>query len=98
MSITKPDNARRSNVQVDQLTKELAVVRKNGYAVSDGGLFLNVWAVAAPIFDGGGNVLAAVSATGIAKPKDEDIVISQVVRTAKEMSMQVAASETRKLK
>ncbi len=97
-SNTKPESARRSNVQVEQLAKELAVVRKDGYAISDGGLFLNVWAVAAPIFDSGGNVLAAVSATGIAKPKDEEAVISRVMRTAKEMSMQVAASETRKLK
>ncbi len=94
----KMEPSRKSNVQVEQLAAELATVRKSGYAISDGDLFLNVWAAAAPIRDAQGNVIAAVSATGIPKPKDEEAVISQVMRVAKEISMQVVTSETRKLK
>ncbi len=94
---TKALPASRTNIQIEQLSKDLAVVRKNGYAISDGDLFLNVWAAAAPVFDASGNVLAAVSATGIPKPKDEDAVISQVMQTAKEISVKVAESESRKL-
>ena len=94
----KGESGRQSHVQVEQLSKDLAGVRKNGYAVSNGGLFLNVWAAAAPIFDAAGNVVAAVSATGIPKPPDDEAVIAQVKRTAREISVQVAASETRKLK
>ena len=94
----RSDPSRQANIQVEQLSKELTTVRQNGYAVSNGGLFLNVWAAAAPIFDSAGLVVAAVSATGIPKPADDDAAIALIKRTAKEISLQVAASETRKLK
>ena len=47
---------------------ELAVVRKQGYAVADGETYLDLRALAAPIFDSAQTVRAAVSVNG--PPRD----------------------------
>lgn len=45
------------------LMRELDSVKRKGYAVSDGELFLGISAVAAPVFDASGTIRAVVSAS-----------------------------------
>jgi DNA-binding IclR family transcriptional regulator len=61
-------------------------VQKQGYAASDGELFLGIRAVAAPIFDASGEVSAAVSVTGVTVSIGEEIVINTVKAAAREIS------------
>ncbi|MGA9475167.1 MAG: IclR family transcriptional regulator [Terriglobales bacterium] len=70
----------------DRLLAELKVVQKQGYATSDGELFLGIRAVAAPIFDSRGDVSAAVSATGVTVSLEEMSVINSVKTAAREIS------------
>lgn len=70
----------------DQLLAELQVVREQGYATSDGELFLGIRAVAAPIFDTNGEVSAAVSSTGVTLSVEEVAVINCVKAAAREIS------------
>src|ERR1700730_7608160 len=65
---------------------ELEMVRKQGYAASDGELFLGIRAVAAPIFDASGEVSAAVSVTGVTVSIGEETVINTVKAAAREIS------------
>lgn len=69
-----------------RLLEELKTVQKLGYAVSDGELYLGIRAVAAPIFDAGGEVSAAVSVTGVTVLVEEETVISKVKTAAREIS------------
>lgn len=78
------------------LLDELAIVRRQGYATSDGELFLGFRAIAAPIFDAGGVVRAAVSATGVAIAVDDTAVIRAVTTAAREISLRIAAAELEK--
>ncbi len=48
----------------DALQRELAEVRRNGYAAAAGELEAGLVAVAAPVFDGDGNCVAALSVSG----------------------------------
>jgi DNA-binding IclR family transcriptional regulator len=66
--------------------RELQVVQKQGYATSDGELFLGIRAVAAPIFDAHGEVSAAVSSTGVTLSVEEMAVINCVKAAAREIS------------
>ena len=79
------------------LMRELAIVKKQGYAISDGQLFIGVWAIAAPIFDSAGVVRAAVSATGMPRRSAESEFVSFITRAAREISLRVAAAEIVKL-
>jgi IclR family KDG regulon transcriptional repressor len=69
-----------------RLLEELQSVRKQGYAVSDGELFLGIRAIAAPIFDATEEVSAAVSVTGVTISVDEESAISAVKAAAREIS------------
>jgi IclR family transcriptional regulator, KDG regulon repressor len=69
-----------------RLLEELKTVQKQGYAASDGELYLGIRAVAAPIFDAGGEVSAAVSATGVTVSVEEETVINKVKAAAREIS------------
>jgi IclR family transcriptional regulator, KDG regulon repressor len=69
-----------------RLLEELRAVQKQGYAVSDGELFLGIRAVAAPIFDASGEVSAAVSITGVTVSVEEETVINTVKAAAREIS------------
>jgi DNA-binding IclR family transcriptional regulator len=69
-----------------RLLEELQSVRKQGYAVSDGELFLGIRAIAAPIFDASEEVSAAVSVTGVTISVDEESAISAVKAAAREIS------------
>jgi len=80
----------------DRLTAELETVRKNGYAASDGELFLGIRAIAAPIFDETGQVVAAVSITGVTIYVEDENNINTVKLAAKEISKRFGAAEPRK--
>ena len=82
---------------MSRLLPELAAVKQRGYAISDGELFIGVWAVSAPIFDSMGVVRAAVSATGTAGPQKAEDLIPFIVRSAREISLRLAAAEALKL-
>jgi DNA-binding IclR family transcriptional regulator len=76
------------------ILQELVAVKANGYATSDGELFPGIWAVAAPIFDSNGTVRAAVSATGGCSSIKNQEIKSCVMRSAREISVRLANSET----
>ena len=76
-----------------RLLSELEGARKQGYATSDGELFLGIRAVAAPIFDGTGGVPAAVSVTGITVDVEDTHIINSVKAAAKEISRRFGANE-----
>ena len=89
--------AGQADSQLTGFRRELGTCKKQGYAMSVGGLFIGVWAVAAPIFDSLGQVRAAVSATSNAGQHSADDVIPYVTRSAKEISMRLVAGESIKL-
>lgn len=59
---------RKTNVSEARLLAELDVVRQQGYAIADEEAYLDLRALAAPVFDAGDAVRAAVSVNG--SPKD----------------------------
>ncbi len=80
-----------------EVLRELSLVKKQGYSVSDGHLFIGFRAIAAPILDAAGVVRAAVSATGISRrtgrsQSDTDITTS-ILRAAREISARLVWSE-----
>ena len=77
----------------DRLIAELDTVRKQGYATSDGELFLGIRAVAAPIFDDSGQVAAAVSITGVTFYVEDENNISSVKLAAREISRRFGATD-----
>lgn len=77
-----------------RMTEELADVKANGYAISDGELFPGIWAVAAPIFDSRGTVRAAVSATGGCSVKENNDIKARVMCAAREISLRLEKGET----
>lgn len=77
----------------DRLIAELQSVREQGYATSDGELFLGIRAVAAPIFDESGEVAAAVSITGVTMYVEDENNISAVKLAAREISRRFGAAE-----
>jgi len=88
--------AQGSSFKAQLFREGLEKVKEQGYAVSDGELFLGVWAVAAPIFDSAGRAIAAVSATGSPKPQNESEVVRQITRAGREISARVAADEAQR--
>ena len=76
----------------DRLEGELALVRKQGFASSDGELFLGIRAVAAPIFGETGEIAAAVSVTGVTLYVEDENVINAVKVAAREISRRFTAA------
>jgi IclR family transcriptional regulator, KDG regulon repressor len=74
-----------------RLLSEFETVRKQGYATSDGELFLGIRAVAAPIFDVSGEVPASVSVTGITVSVEDMHIINSVKVAAREISRRFGA-------
>jgi DNA-binding IclR family transcriptional regulator len=64
----------------------LAEIRENGYAVSVSEFIEGIFAVAAPIFDGAGGLLAALSAAGPSSRFDPHAAVEPVVRAACEIN------------
>ena len=70
--------------------KELAKIREEGYAISYGERDIEVVAVAAPIFDGEGKILASLSISGpISRFDITQQVVDVVKSAAKEISYQL---------
>lgn len=90
-------NLRKPPASRPNLMRELALVKKRGYAISDGELFLGVWAIAAPIVDSAGEVRAAVSATGTPRPDDDRAIIASITQCARDISLRLSAAESVKL-
>jgi DNA-binding IclR family transcriptional regulator len=79
----------RTITDLDVLRAELEAVRKRGYATATDELELGLTAVAAPILDTGGAVIAAVSASGPSFRLSEDRlpeVAGQVMEAAVQIS------------
>jgi len=87
-----PKRTPKTIVSRTRLLQELETVRRQGYATSEEEHFLGVRAVAAPIVDSTGAVLAAVSATGLvsqpiwSRPRG---VIELVKTTARDISRRI---------
>lgn len=76
----------------DFFIKELELVRKNGYAISNGELQIGVFGIAAPIMDSNGLVVASVSITGIKKENNiNEESINFLKNTAQEISRTLGA-------
>ena len=75
-------------VSKSKLAKELAKVREQGYAMSEGEAAMDVVAVAAPIFDQHGHVIASLSIAMPASraPKPMDKYVAPLKRTAERIS------------
>ncbi len=56
--------AARTLVDLDELATDLVVTRTRGYATAVDELEPGLWAIAAPVFDAGGSVVAALSVSG----------------------------------
>jgi IclR family KDG regulon transcriptional repressor len=78
------------------LKKELARVVSQGYAVDDQEYGVGVRGIAAPVFDGKGNVVAAISASGAAFELDRETsaIVSVVKTAALEVSKSLGYSES----
>jgi len=77
---------------VDTLQKELEVVRKNGYAISDDENVSSTYGIAAPIKTYNGQVVAALNLVGerdYMKGKEHQLIIKEVVRSANLISRQL---------
>lgn len=77
-----------------RLLEDLKRVKKQGYAVSDGELFMGIRAIAAPIFGANDDVRAAVSATGFTVSVEDKRMIGAVQAAAHEISKRLAAAES----
>jgi IclR family KDG regulon transcriptional repressor len=81
--------SRNPKFTVEGFMRELATVKKQGYAMSDGELYLGISAIAAPILDSNSVVRAAVSATGPTRMAEEDKLIACVTRAARDISQRL---------
>lgn len=77
-----------------RLLEDLKRVKKQGYAISDGELFMGIRAIAAPIFGANEEIRAALSATGFSVAIDDKRMIGAVQAAAHEISMRLAAAES----
>lgn len=86
----------RSSHNRAQLESELAHVRQQGYALNDEELEIGLRAVAAPIWDHNGEVVAAVNVSGSARTISRERLIDElapkVVATAAEISSSLGYS------
>lgn len=82
-------------VQKTKLAKELARIREEGYAVSMGEVIPDVVAVAAPIFDAQGHVLAAlgVSIPASRAPADLTPIVNALKSTGMKLSTELGWRE-----
>ena len=74
----------------EELLKTLVLVRRRGYATSDGELFADVRGIAAPIRDAGGMVCAGLSLAGVGVPLDEPDLTKAVKGAAAMISRRLA--------
>lgn len=88
-------SASNTVTDIDELRRQLAEIRKSGYALTLNELQEGVASIAAPIHDYNGEVIAAVSITGSCKKLcgDEiEIYISKIVNAANKISKKIGFS------
>lgn len=78
-------------VDPNKLRKELEMIRQNGYAISTGEWILEASGVAAPIFDRGGEIVAALAISGPSQ-RFEPQVMENHARCLVEAAAQVSRS------
>ena len=78
-------NTRNSITQLDKLERELALVRRHGYARDNEELEMGVRCIAAGIYDDSGKLVAGLSISAPAE-RMQDEWISQLVSTARSIS------------
>ena len=73
------------------LRKELAKIRQEGHAISDQELQLGDYAIAAPVYDSAGTVVAAISLSGAVSriSRDQGRYLQAVLDAAAELSKQL---------
>lgn len=76
-------------VDLSSLGKELARIRRDGYAVDRGESEINVWCVAAPVYDRKGEVIASLSMCGPACRFEEEGVLERSSQALSEAAKQV---------
>ena len=84
----------RTIASKSQLLEDLKRVKKQGYSVVDGELFMGIRAIAAPVFGASDEIRAAVSATGFTFSVEDKRIIGAVQAAAHEISKRLAASES----
>lgn len=92
------DSTPNSITELDQLRKELEVVRKNGWAYSDEEFAEGVRSVAGPVFDYSGKIIGAVSVVGPTLRLTDDLIgdVSEIVESkSKAISKELGFKEER---
>jgi len=80
---------RRTITNPKLLLKELLHIREQGYSTNDGELSLDLFAIAAPIIDSKGKVVAAINVTMESKnrsKKNEKLIIEKILKTGATIS------------
>lgn len=75
----------------ERLDREISACRMKGYAVDNGELAPGIRAVAAPVFDHGNQVVAAIVSAGVFPEKRIDTLGPQVAKTAAMISRKAGA-------
>ena len=79
----------RTLVDVDEVMDRLVNIRVDGYSISRSELDHDVLGVAAPVFDGTGHVVAAVSVAAVASRVD-DALEAQILTAVRHASTQIS--------
>lgn len=85
-----PKKTARTITDPSQFREQLAIIKKQGYALDDEENEEGIRCVAAPIFDDKGRVISAISLSGpafrVTKKQALDVLKKQVIKTASEIS------------
>jgi IclR family pca regulon transcriptional regulator len=92
---------RQTITSLERLRKELAVVTRQGFAITDGELELGLRSVAAPVFSSKGHVVAAINASAstgrVSKEKLLSAFVPPLLRTAAAISTRLGFRDPRLL-
>jgi DNA-binding IclR family transcriptional regulator len=80
--VDRPQFTPHTITDLDELLRELAVIRSRGYALDREEDYIGVQCVAAPVFDGNGDCVASVSVSYPAAPAERTEELIRLVRDA----------------
>jgi DNA-binding IclR family transcriptional regulator len=83
-------------VTLDEMQKEIAKIKRNGFSVDDHEFHKDVWCVASPVRDSDGKVIAAIGVTGPAMQSDDqkkNDICMYVKKAAGELSSELGYVE-----
>jgi len=81
---------------INKLKKDLEMVRKNGYSISDNENTTETYAIAAPVLSYSGKTIAAVNLVGAAsymQGSNRNLIIQSVIKTANSISQELGYIE-----